>query len=159
LANRARDLQAAAELLRNRPDCSARMGFFGSSLGGAACLAAAAYLAPACLVTLAAPIESRALHAANRSWPESAQLPASLLAQLDFDLHRQLGAITRLLIVHGAEDDVVPVAHAHTLYAQCGEPKKLLVLPGADHRLSQPAHRQRFIAAAGEWFAACASSR
>jgi alpha/beta superfamily hydrolase len=40
-----------------------------------------------------------------------------------------------LLIVHGEDDDVVPVADAHRLYAAAGEPSDLVVLPGVGHHL------------------------
>ena len=40
-----------------------------------------------------------------------------------------------LFIVHGTGDDVVPLEHAHKLFAQAGEPKKLKVLEGAQHQL------------------------
>ncbi len=44
-----------------------------------------------------------------------------------------------LLIVHGEDDDVVPVAGAHTLYAAAGEPRELVVLPGVGHHLRREA--------------------
>lgn len=40
-----------------------------------------------------------------------------------------------LLLVHGGEDEVVPVSHAQVLFQRAGEPKRLLVLPGEGHRL------------------------
>ncbi len=40
-----------------------------------------------------------------------------------------------LLLVHGEEDDLVPVADAHRLYGVAGEPKEIVVLPGIGHRL------------------------
>lgn len=39
------------------------------------------------------------------------------------------------LILHGDQDDVVPVAHAHRLYERAHEPKDLVVIKGAGHRL------------------------
>jgi len=152
LNSRVCDLRAAAECLGRQAGFVAQMGLFGSSLGGTACLAAAEYLAPRCMVTLAAPVDSRALHAANRLAPEEARLSTQLMARLDFDLRCRLGAIGHLLIVHGEQDGVVPVDHARTLYARCREPKKLLVLPQADHRIARAEHRQQFVQAAGKWF-------
>ena len=40
-----------------------------------------------------------------------------------------------LLIVHGSEDDVVPVSHAHRLFEKAGEPKQLVIVEDAGHRL------------------------
>ncbi len=42
-----------------------------------------------------------------------------------------------LLLVHGSEDETVPVSHAHHLYEKAGEPKKLVIIDGAGHRLRQ----------------------
>lgn len=53
-----------------------------------------------------------------------------------------------LLLVHGEEDDLVPVEHARRLYQQAGEPKKLLLLPDAGHRLR---FDERAITAAIDW--------
>jgi fermentation-respiration switch protein FrsA (DUF1100 family) len=40
-----------------------------------------------------------------------------------------------LLLVHGGQDETVPVEHAHQLYEKAGEPKKLVIIDGAGHRL------------------------
>jgi len=40
-----------------------------------------------------------------------------------------------LLIVHGEDDQLVPVADACELFQAAGEPKELVVLPGGDHHL------------------------
>jgi len=42
-----------------------------------------------------------------------------------------------LLLVHGSEDDVVEVSHAHRLYGKAGEPKQIIIIAGAGHRLRQ----------------------
>ena len=42
-----------------------------------------------------------------------------------------------LLLVHGEEDELVPVADAGRLFEAAGEPKELLLLPGGMHRLRQ----------------------
>lgn len=40
-----------------------------------------------------------------------------------------------LLLIHGSDDDVVPLNHALQLYETAGEPKKLVILEGAGHKL------------------------
>jgi dipeptidyl aminopeptidase/acylaminoacyl peptidase len=40
-----------------------------------------------------------------------------------------------LLIVHGSEDNIVPVEHAQRLYEKAGLPKRLVIIDGAGHRL------------------------
>jgi len=41
-----------------------------------------------------------------------------------------------LLLIHGAEDRVVPVSEAHCLFACAGQPKQLVIVPGADHQFA-----------------------
>ncbi len=41
----------------------------------------------------------------------------------------------RLLIVHGRDDETIPLDHARMLYDRAGEPKKLIELDGAGHSL------------------------
>jgi len=53
-----------------------------------------------------------------------------------------------LLLVHGKDDDVVPVEHVKRLYKKAGRPKEKLILPGAGHRLRQD---ERAIEAAMSW--------
>jgi len=53
-----------------------------------------------------------------------------------------------LLLLHGSQDDVVPVAQADEMYAQAGEPKQLAIIDGAGHRLRQD---ERAMAVAIEW--------
>jgi putative redox protein len=40
-----------------------------------------------------------------------------------------------VVIIHGEEDEVVPISHAYRLYDKAGEPRKLYTIPGAGHKL------------------------
>jgi fermentation-respiration switch protein FrsA (DUF1100 family) len=42
-----------------------------------------------------------------------------------------------LLLVHGSQDELVPVSHVRRLYEVAGEPKQLIIIDGAGHRLRQ----------------------
>ena len=53
-----------------------------------------------------------------------------------------------LLLIHGDEDDLVPVEHAHKLYEKAAEPKELFIVPGAGHRLRL---EEKAIATAINW--------
>jgi len=53
-----------------------------------------------------------------------------------------------LLLVHGSQDEVVPVSHSHKLYAQAGEPKQLVIIEGVEHRLRQD---ERAVAIVTRW--------
>ncbi len=57
-----------------------------------------------------------------------------------------------LLIVHGSQDDVVPVSHAYRLNDKAGEPKKLLIIDGAGHRLRR---EDSAVNAILEWLKSC----
>jgi fermentation-respiration switch protein FrsA (DUF1100 family) len=54
-----------------------------------------------------------------------------------------------LLIMHGTDDDVVPVASAHALFERAGEPKELWLIDGLKHvqaiDRAYPAFRQRVL--------------
>jgi uncharacterized protein len=53
-----------------------------------------------------------------------------------------------VLIIHGADDDLVPVQQARQLHGVAGEPKSLVLIPGAGHRLRT---NEETIAAALDW--------
>lgn len=53
-----------------------------------------------------------------------------------------------LLIVHGSQDEVVQVGHAHRLYERAGEPKQIVIVDGAGHRLRQD---DRAVATVIDW--------
>jgi dipeptidyl aminopeptidase/acylaminoacyl peptidase len=54
-------------------------------------------------------------------------------------------------VIHGDEDDTVPVAEGRELFAALGGPKRLCILPGANHRLTDPAHLQKALAESIDW--------
>lgn len=49
------------------------------------------------------------------------------------NLRRIRNARCPVLVVHGAEDDIIPPSHARALYAAAPEPKQLAIFPGAGH--------------------------
>lgn len=54
------------------------------------------------------------------------------------------------LLVHGTEDDVVPIQDSHDIFAQANEPKKLIELKGANHVFAGE-HTAPMIAAVQAW--------
>ncbi len=72
----------------------------------------------------------------------------------DFDQYDLLTLIrkispTPLLIVHGLDDDTVPVEHGRQLFAAAGEPKQLLLLPNQGHSFTGCS--ERFVPCIAEW--------
>ena len=64
-------------------------------------------------------------------------LTPDFLSDFDrFDLLACAGLVSGrpLLVVHGENDEIVPLRQAAEIIDQAGEPKKMTVVPGADHR-------------------------
>ena len=66
--------------------------------------------------------------------------------QLDLAEHDLLRAAANIhprpiAIIHGQNDDVVPVSEAEELYAAAAEPKELHIIPKADHQFSATAEQ------------------
>jgi pimeloyl-ACP methyl ester carboxylesterase len=61
-------------------------------------------------------------------------------------------APTPLLVVHGDNDALFPVEHAHALYAAAGEPKQLWIEPGFGH--AENAASAELLVRIGEWLVA-----
>jgi uncharacterized protein len=134
-----------------------RIGLVGHSRGGGDALLAAA--SPAwrdrlrALVTWAAIADvDRFTPEQKEEWRRSGELPVAnartgqrlalgtgLLADVEeraTELDLLAAAAARRapwLIVHGAEDETVPVAEAHRLAEHAASPAELLVIPGASH--------------------------
>lgn len=153
LDGRCRDLLAAIETVRAMPVIGEGLGIFGSSMGGATAIAAAAQMNAPPLVTLAAPVRSAPVLAAARNADELRGLPLSFYErQLSFDLSPLLGKISTVLVVHGGRDDVVPVENAEEVYRHATDPKQLLILANGDHRVTAPHHQAEFLEAAVRWY-------
>jgi alpha-beta hydrolase superfamily lysophospholipase len=152
LAGRVRDLKAAVRTLEQRQGERLRLGLFGSSFGGSTCLAAAGVLRPARVVTLAAPIDSLSLIAAARQ-QSSAPLPPPFEREaFQFDLSDRLAGLHNLLVIHGENDEVVPLDHGRRIYSAARDPKQLIINPGGDHRVTRPEHQRTFVDACQNWF-------
>ena len=57
-----------------------------------------------------------------------------------------------VLVVHGTEDDTVPVADAHAYHAAASGEKRLLLVDGADHTYSGLPWEAQVIQASRRWF-------
>lgn len=146
LTGRIDDLLAAVNWVRNEPRLGGRFAFFGSSMGGAVCLASAPQCHPAALVTWAAPVS---LEGIDPNRPET-RLPGGT-AIAPFDLSGHLAGIRRVLVCHGEKDQVVPVAHANRIFEAVSSPRERLFFPNAGHMMSRPEDQRRFIHDATAW--------
>ena len=147
LSGRVADLTAAAAWVRANPTLGDDLGLFGSSMGGAACLAASAALAPTAIVTWAAPVTSNGIDAKR---PEAQPRPGWRFQP--FDLTHRLSGVRSICVAHGDRDAVVPVDHARVIYAGVDNPKRLAIYPDTGHRMSRPTHHHRFSSETVAWF-------
>jgi alpha-beta hydrolase superfamily lysophospholipase len=152
LETRCLDLLGAIHHLRLRTDVAQPFGLFGSSMGGAVCLHAAARTAVGPLVTFAAPVRSSPLlaFASTPGLPYLMRRMAAVLRE-PFDLAPDLPKLHNLLVVHGDADSIVPAAHAREIHSAAGAPKRLVLQPGGDHLMSDPRHQQAFAREALAW--------
>lgn len=145
------DLLAAVEFMASRG--AQRIGVFGSSMGGAVAILAAAreerIAAVATLAAVAYPgqLEER-YPAVCHGWRqqgyielEGARIGRAFLEDaLQHDTTAAASVLRApMLILHGTEDDVVPVADAHDL-AAAARNVSLDIVSGADHRFSRQVH-------------------
>lgn len=158
LSGRLEDARAVLEFLKGHPAVDvSRIGLMGSSLGGVVAWATAlAEPSVQAVAVWATPCHLRDL-LARRGGSSSGgvpPLPAAFFEDLETSGLIELPeGLSRVLIVHGEDDELVPVSHARRLYVLAQEPKRLIVLPATDHRLSDPEQRQRAAEATIQWFA------
>jgi uncharacterized protein len=151
VASRIADLEAVLAHLKDHAALDGRFGLLGSSLGGFIALWVASRRGSVIpVVTWNAPASLAEL-ADSRSDDVTAP-GAALVAEVRAG-HRveAPGRASHILVVQGEGDEVVPPAHARTLFERAEEPRELCLLPGADHRLSDPLHRLEAVKRSRDW--------
>jgi len=105
-----------------------RLVYYGESLGGAVALELAIEAAPRGLVLQSTFTSIRAMGRAVYPF-----IPGLLVP----DAYPSLARIRRLraplLLVHGENDEIVPLAHGRALFEAAPEPKRFLALAGVGH--------------------------
>ncbi|MBI4800132.1 MAG: alpha/beta hydrolase [Desulfarculus sp.] len=127
------------------------LAFMGSSLGGTAALLAGQVRPPICTVCWSTPVDLTALMRRLHRQPSPPDLPLMVEDIPRHDLGAALAHTRGLLVVHGQEDEVVPVEQARLAFDLAAPPKDLLLLPGADHRLSRLADQDQATARTLAW--------
>lgn len=152
-AGRVRDVAMAVDTLQKSGKTNGRIGLFGSSLGGAAVLAAAKTLAPCAVVTVAAPIRADAIAAPYiNDAANSGALQSLRREDLDFDISGRIPAVSGLLMFHGDADNIVPYENARRIYELAGSPKELIRLENGDHPMSNETHQALFLKTSTDWY-------
>ena len=158
LSGRLEDARSVLDFVRSSPWLDAsRLALMGSSLGGVVAWATAlAEPSVGATAVWASPADLTGL-LASRGEPRPcgiARLPEAFYDDLEgHPLLKLPAGLSRVLILHGEDDEVVPLSHARSLYELALEPKGLTILPGADHRLTKAADRLRAAEETIRWFA------
>ncbi|HNQ62968.1 MAG: hypothetical protein ILNGONEN_02175 [Syntrophorhabdaceae bacterium] len=71
---------------------------------------------------------------------------------LKYDLLSEAKKITCALVIHGEDDEVVPLYEGKAIYKNIKKPKKLYIIKGGDHIFSVVSHREKVIELATNWF-------
>lgn len=122
-----RDARAAREVLLRERVMAERIVYFGRSLGAAVAIDLAV-AAPPPVVIIETPFLSVPAMA-NRTLPGS-----GLLFKTRYDSLKKIGQVrSRLLILHGDADEVVPYEHGRRLFEAAPQPKVFYTIRGAHH--------------------------
>lgn len=147
------DLSAAIDFVRSRVDLGDQIGLMGSSLGGFLSLSKASMDKEIrAIVTWATPLHLDDLGLKKQE--EDYPFPPEAFFE-DLPKHRLvplLHKVSNCIVVHGEEDELVPLDQALGIFYNLSVPKELHVIGGADHRLTDHAHRRRAIELTVDWF-------
>jgi uncharacterized protein len=124
-----RDAFAAKDALLAQPECDpARVLYLGESLGGAIALTLAEQSPPRGLVLQSTFTSLRAV--AHHHYPV---IPSAMVPDA-YPSIRRIGKLrVPLLLLHGDQDDVVPLSEGRALYEAGPEPKRMHVFKGLGH--------------------------
>jgi dipeptidyl aminopeptidase/acylaminoacyl peptidase len=152
VTRRVADLGSAVDFAKSRPGLGNRIGLVGSSLGGYVSLINASMNKEIRAVVIwATPFH---LDDLGKREKEEYPLPGEAFFK-DLPKHRLLPLLSRVsncMVIHGQEDESVPVDQAWEIFHSLGAPKEIHIIEGGDHRLTDPKHRQHAMDLTVEWF-------
>lgn len=124
------DARAAIAYARHELNIPAnKLIYYGESLGSGVAIQVANEQPPGAVV-LEAPYTSVAQRAAEIYF----YVPVQLLIRDRFESYRKIGGVhAPLLILHGLQDTVIPIAHGKAILAQANEPKQAYFFPNIGH--------------------------
>jgi len=153
VSGRVSDLAAAVDFVRSYPGLGNRIGLLGSSLGGYVSLIRASMDKEIKAIVLwSTPFR---LDDIESKKGQEGIPPLGDEFFRDLPKHRLLPLlrnVSNCLVIHGEEDELVPVVQAWDIFDGLSAPKEIYVIEGADHRLTGPGHRERAMALSIEWF-------
>lgn len=142
-----RDARAAQAALLSLPGIDpGRILYLGESLGGAVAVELALERPPAGLVLLSTFTGVREL--ARLHYP---LIPGALIPDAYPTLQRIGDLRAPLLLIHGENDEIVPVSQAHELYEAAAEPKRIHTIPAVGHNDLVPLAGRELARTVAEW--------
>ncbi|WP_082464513.1 alpha/beta hydrolase [Dethiosulfatarculus sandiegensis] len=150
-------LSAAKALSDLEPELP--LAYMGSSLGGAAVIAASAIRPPVCTIAWSAPTDMKALMEKISKQDPPPDLPLMVEDIPKHDLKGIIKKLPGLLFIHGQLDEVVPVDQTESGYECAPDPRAFLILTGADHQLSKPEDQRQATAHTLAWLEKFANNR
>jgi alpha-beta hydrolase superfamily lysophospholipase len=153
------DARAAWDRLAQlQPDASLRF-IYGHSLGGAVAIDLAAHLSSTLAGESSRPARGVIVESSFTTLADIARslsyswLPVQVFMSQKFDSVRKISELRMpVLIVHGADDRLVPARFSEELYEAAPEPKKLLLVKGATHNNSMRVGSVEYLQAMRELF-------
>ena len=139
LSNRIEDLREVVNYIRNNYS-NAKIALFGSSLGGMVSIVFSSMDGEICsLAVLSTPYKIDNDIGMGKKFMED-------LGR--YDILKAVEGAPPVLIIHGREDELVPVEHAEKIYSHAPEDKKILFFD-ADHSFSR--FRDEAVKSSLEW--------
>ncbi len=141
------DAEAAwRHLVEARRIPASHIVLFGRSMGGAVAAWLAGRVTPAGLI-----LESTFTSVPDMAAKVYPIFPVRLLARIRLDARAWLAGVNApLLVIHSANDEIVPVAHGRALFDAAREPKRFLELRGG-HNDGFLVSREKYVAGLAEF--------
>jgi len=137
LRGRIGEIKAVKEHLAADPRIDGPIILIGSSFGGSASLLAAAEEDwTAGVIAWSSPIDFAPLAKEWQRGLEREMAPAFYDDLRKIDLPEKIRGLAPVLLIHGEDDETIPVGQAIAGLGQLGAPARLVIIDRADHRLS-----------------------
>ena len=151
-SGRLRELEAVAGFARSHPDLGDSFGILGSSFGGFLALFYAARHPVRALSVWATPLRLSDIYHTIPEEDLQRLNKAFFTDAADYRLPELLATLHTVQIIHGEQDEVVPVRHAEEMFALTAGPKSLEIIAGADHAIRNTGDRAQAIRSSLAWF-------
>jgi uncharacterized protein len=136
------------------------LAIIGSSFGGVTALYTANDPGVACTVISATPVNFEFFKNIENTREDAdglldlsgMKVKRALIDDVNnYDIAGQAALVSKILVVHGTQDELVPPEHARVIFNAARDPKELLMADGADHAFTQQRHREIFFRSSLEW--------